>query len=361
MVLVSIIILTYTFAILLIVLPRVETTTQHLEEKIGKDALNKVLLVTKTMQTNLENFQINALQYHKTELRNLTDIFWSTIQAKYNQSRPENIGSILQERGEELKESLTLFYNTNKNIMTSDELKHAIINFVNIFRYDHGSGYFFIHEKTTVIKHPIYPEFKGKDFADIEDKNGVKFVQAFYTLCKQNGSGIVHYQWKHAKTKEIEDKVTYVFTFEPFDWIIGTSGSVRELQNTLKKEAISFTKTVRYGHDNYFFISGYDNKIIAHPFIKPGTDFSTVKDVKGQLIVPPIIKIARETGAGFTRYWWKNNPDLSEPHKKLTFSKNFPNWKMVISTGTSLKDIQQEIDKQKSALIKQLRKIIQKT
>ena len=361
MVLVSIIILTYTFAILLIVLPKVETKTQYLEEKIGKAALDKVLLVTKNMQTNLENFQINALQYHKTELQDLTDIFWSTIQTKYNQSRPENIGSILEARGKELKESLMLFYNTNKNIMTSDELKHAIINFVHIFRYDHGSGYFFIHEQTTVIEHPIYPEFKGINFANIEDKNGVKFVQTFYDLCRQNGSGIVHYQWKHAKTKAIEDKITYVFTFEPFNWIIGTSGSVKALQDTLKNEAISLVKTIRYGNNNYFFINDYDNKIIAHPFIKPGTDSSAVKDFKGHLIVPPMIKIARDKGEGFTRYWWNNNPDEAEPYEKLTFSKNFPNWKMVISTGTSIRDIQKEVDKQKSALIKQLRKIIQNT
>jgi len=66
------------------------------------------------MQANLDIFQKTALQYHETELRNLTEAFWSIAQTKYKQSRPENIGSILQERGNDLKNNLNSFYQKTK-------------------------------------------------------------------------------------------------------------------------------------------------------------------------------------------------------------------------------------------------------
>ncbi len=360
MLMVSAIILTYTCALLLIVLPQVESSTCSLEEKNSKEVLNKVLLIAKNMHLDLENFKKHALQYHETELRNLTDAFWSIVETKYEQSRPENIGSILQARGKKFQKDLLRFYNKNKTVMSTEELKQAIINYVNIFRYDNGSGYFFIHKQTTVVEHPIYPEFKGRDFADIKDQNGVYFVREFYERCRKNGSGIVHYQWKHAETQQTEDKVAYVFTFEPFDWIIGTSASIRALQNSLKDEVIYLANTIRYGRDNYFFINGYDYRVIAHPYIKKDTDYSEERDVNGTLIVPPMVNQARKNGQGFTRYQRKD-PKGNSTFEKLTFSKDFPDWQMVISTGSSIDDIRKEIDKRKSELIEQLRRIMSTT
>jgi len=361
MLMVSAITLAYTLALLLIILPRVDTSTQALEEKNAKEILNKIVLFTKNMQANLDIFQKTALQYHETELRNLTEAFWSIAQTKYKQSRPENIGSILQERGNDLKNNLNSFYQKNKGTMSTEELKQAIINYVNIYRYDIGSGYFFIHAQTTVVEHPINPDFKGKDFAHLHDQNGVYFVQEFYKLCQLNSSGTLHYQWQHAQTKVTEDKVAYVFAFEPFDWIIGTSASINYLQETLKDEVIYLANKIRYDKNNYFFINGYDHKIIAHPYIKKGSDFSTIKDSHGTLLVPPIVKTARENGEGFTRYWWKKTPDKDETFEKMAFSKDFPNWKMIISTGIYIDDIQKEVDKRKAELIEQLRTIMKET
>jgi len=358
---VSVIILAYTFAILLIVLPNVEKTTQSLEEKIGKEVLDKVTLITRNMQADLVSFQENALQYHKRELKNLTDSFWSIVQTKYEQARPENIGSILQERGEALKNDLTLFYNKNKNTMSSEELKQAIINYVNISSSDEGSGYFFIHSGTTVVEHPLYPAFKGKDFAHLQDPQGIFFIREFQDICKRDGSGILRYQWKHAKTKVMEDKVAFVFTFEPFDWIIGTSASINNLQEGLKNEVIYLANKIRYDGDNYFFINGYDYTVIAHPHIAKGTDFSKVIDTRGELIVPPMVKTARDQGEGYTQYWWKKKFDSDESFEKLAFSKDFPDWQMVISIGMYIDDIQKEVEKRKAELIAQLRQIMLKT
>jgi len=355
------VILTYTLSLLLIVLPIAENSTQALEEKNGKEVLNKVVLLTNNMQTDLEDFQEYALQSHKEGLKNLTNTFWSLVQAKYEQSHSDNIGSVLEERGGALEKNLAAFYAANKDVMNPEELKQAIINYVNIFRYDDGSGYFFIHKQTTVVAHPIHPEFRGKDFSHIKDPNGVSFVLDFQKVCEQNGSGLVRYQWEHAQTKEIGDKIAYVFTFEPFGWIIGTTASIGDLQERLKEEVILLANKIRFGHNNYFFINGYDHKVIAHPYLEKGTDFSNRKDSHGKLFVPAMVKMARENGEGFTRYWWTKDPSLEGTFEKLTFSKDFPDWEMVINTGIYIDGIQREVEKRKTVLIAQLRGIMQKT
>jgi len=74
-----------------------------------------------------------------------------------------------------------------------------------------------------------------------------------------------------------------------------------------------------------------------------------------------MIAVAREHGEGYTRYWWKKEINKDETFEKLTFSKDFPNWRMVISTGTYIDDIKEEVERRKAELIEQLRQIMERT
>jgi signal transduction histidine kinase len=74
-----------------------------------------------------------------------------------------------------------------------------------------------------------------------------------------------------------------------------------------------------------------------------------------------MIKIAREKGEGFHRYWWKKNNDDDTPYEKLTYAKNFPDWNMVIGTGVYIDDIEKEVAKRKKELMYQLQEIIKTT
>lgn len=125
-------------------------------------------------------------------------------------------------------------------------------------------------------------------------------------------------------------------------------------------EVINLIDKLSYGDKNYYYISNYKNVLISHPYLQ-GKDFSNIKDKKGNLIVPPMVKIAREKGEGFYSYWWKKNKQDNTPYQKLTFSKNFPAWKIVIGTGVYIDDIDKEVQRRKKELISQLQNIIQTT
>ena len=362
MIVVSGVIVIYTLAILAFVVPKIDSSIQSLEEKNAKEILNKVVTITQNVSKDLKSFKKDSLQKHKDELKHLTDTVWSIIQTKYEQSKPENLHTILKDRGEMFKKNLIHFYNTNKDKMTQTQMKEAIKNYTKIYRHDSlNTGYFWINDfNATMIMHPIKTSLNGKNLWNFQDPNGVYLFRDFALTCKDNGSGIVKYQWNNPDSGKIEDKISYVFTFEPFGWIFGTGEYYSVLKDKFQNEVINIVNKLRYADNNYFYISNYNNILISHPSLQD-VDMSTVKDIKGNLIIPPMVKIAKEKGEGFYSYWWKKNKKDNTPYEKLTFTKNFPDWNMIIGTGVYIDDIETEVIKRKKELIKQLQQIIKTT
>jgi signal transduction histidine kinase len=356
----SAIILIYMAIISFFILPKASGIIKNLEEEKAKVVLSKVVTLSNNVAINLQNYKLSSEEFYKNKLKDLTQVALSIVKTKYEESKPENIGIMLKLKGDEFKKNLLKFYNKNKNKMSKQQLKQAIKDYVNIHRYDNNTGYFFINKGTTTILHPIKPSLNGKDAKNLKDKDGVYFIRKFAMICDDIGSGIVKYKWENPKSGKIEEKISYVFKFEPFNWIIGTGEYYSVLNQKLKNEVIELVNKLRYDNNNYFFISNYQSKLISHPYLQ-GKDFSKIKDKKGHLVIPPLVKIAREKGEGFYSYWWPKNNSDPKPYQKLTFAKDFPNWKMVINTGVYIDDIDKEIQRRKDELIQHLQRIIKAT
>ncbi len=125
-----------------------------------------------------------------------------------------------------------------------------------------------------------------------------------------------------------------------------------------KRSALEELRTFRYGKGDYVWVSDYKSTLISHPDPElHKADFSNVRDTNGNLIVPPMVKVARERGEGYTSYWWRRLGG-EKPVEKLTYSRNFPEWEWVIGTGVYIDDVEDEIAKRKKSLIKELRQIL---
>ncbi len=128
-----------------------------------------------------------------------------------------------------------------------------------------------------------------------------------------------------------------------------------------KKIALSEMRKFRYGRDDYVWVSDYNSVLISHPDPKlHQADFSKVKDIYGNLIVPPMVTVAREKGEGYTSYWWRRL-DENEPIEKLTYSRNFTPWHWVIGTGLYIDDVKQEVARRQAKMIEELRALLKKT
>ena len=121
-----------------------------------------------------------------------------------------------------------------------------------------------------------------------------------------------------------------------------------------KKRAIELIQSIRYGNQDYLLIADFNSVLIAHPDPNlHNADFSSVKDVYGNLIIPPMVAVARTKGEGFTSYWWKRL-EMIAPTEKLTYSTLFAPWSWVYGTGVYIDDIVEEVKRRKRELVDEL-------
>ncbi len=125
---------------------------------------------------------------------------YTTVKRFHDESR--NVEKLKQRKHDELKKVLDAvytqalhFYEKNKDSMERAELELAIADMVAGARYD-GSNYIWINDMTPVmIMHPTSPALNGKDLTGFKDPAGTFLFNEMVAVCKQDGEGVVSYQW----------------------------------------------------------------------------------------------------------------------------------------------------------------------
>jgi diguanylate cyclase (GGDEF)-like protein len=358
--LITLIVAAYTGVMLFYVSPKIEDRTTSLEEKTGKAHLQEIATVVESSAKELKSYHNNSIKVHKQELKNITDVAFTLVEKLYESSLSEAVKDHIFTEVNTFRNNLTTFYQQSRNSQSAQDIQEFIKGFVKLYRYDRGTGYFFINQGTRCVLHPIKPAMDGMDLVDLKDSDGKYFIRDFVQLVKSKKEGFISYKWLNPSSNQIEEKITYIFYFAPFDWIIGTGAYLEEIKRQKQKEAIDYVANLRYEKNEYFYISNYDSVLISHPSLQ-GRDMSNVRDPEGILIVPPLVQIARKKGEGFHSYSWVKLDGNNQLYKKLTFAKHIPNWEWIIGTGLYLDSVESQVETKKIELVKNLRKILTTT
>jgi len=127
-----------------------------------------------------------------------------------------------------------------------------------------------------------------------------------------------------------------------------------------KKKVLEELRTLQYGNKDYIYVSNLKSVFLSHPDpTSDGADFSAVRDIKGGLIIPPMIEIAQRDGEGYHSYWWKRLQG-EEPKGKIAYCRLIPEWEWVVGTGVYIDDIEDEAMRRKGDEIDQLRLTLRK-
>jgi methyl-accepting chemotaxis protein len=104
-------------------------------------------------------------------------------------------------------------------------------------RYDDGRGYFFIFDDSMVVAHPTIPASTSVE--DFKDADGRHLFAEMAQAVKQAGeSAFIDYRWKHASSEELENKRSYVRSFEPWGWYIGTGTYIADINDMFIEKLI---------------------------------------------------------------------------------------------------------------------------
>jgi PAS domain S-box-containing protein len=115
---------------------------------------------------------------------------------------------------------------------------------------------------------------------------------------------------------------------------------------------------IRFGNDGYFWVADYHARNLAHPDPNVmGSDFSAIRDIKGDRFVPAMVALARTQGAGFYSYWWRRL-GRKGPSEKISYVTSIPELRWVIGAGVYMDDIEQETGRRFDAFLDDLRRTL---
>jgi len=107
---------------------------------------------------------------------------------------------------------------------------------IKVMTYGESSqDYYWINDShPRMILHPFRPDLEGEDLSGFQDPDGVYLFNEFVQVCSQEGAGYVPYRWQYYDdTTRIEPKLSYVASFEPWGWIIGTGVYINDVNSTV--------------------------------------------------------------------------------------------------------------------------------
>ncbi|WP_353572905.1 cache domain-containing protein [Candidatus Albibeggiatoa sp. nov. BB20] len=125
--------------------------------------------------------------------------------------------------------------------------KQKIADLLTAYHYDLGetkNNYLFvIDENGETVRNPAFPELNGQNILNIKDATGNYFIHDFMHILQQKSEGFVKYYWaKPEYPHKVSEKLTFVKTFEPFNWVISTGIylediGIQDMQAALEREA----------------------------------------------------------------------------------------------------------------------------
>ncbi|MCW5692346.1 MAG: cache domain-containing protein [Pseudolabrys sp.] len=106
--------------------------------------------------------------------------------------------------------------------MTEEQARKAAGDALTSMRFQ-GDNYFFVTgmDMSNVLN-PGNPKMVGKDMSQFKDASGRYFVQEMVKVAREQGAGVVDYDWAKPGTDKPIPKTSYIKLFAPWGWIIGT-------------------------------------------------------------------------------------------------------------------------------------------
>lgn len=103
-------------------------------------------------------------------------------------------------------------------------------------------------------------------------------------------------------------------------------------------------RSLRYGKNDYFFITDLTPKLLMHP-IKPELEQEPMADFKdpgGTYLFREFARVCKESGAGFVPYMWPK-PGHKDPVPKISYVKLYEPWGWIIGSGVYIDNVKADM------------------
>lgn len=124
-----------------------------------------------------------------------------------------------------------------------DAMQH-VVRIVRETKIGKGGHFWIIDTKPSMVIHPIYQDLNGKDLSDYKNPEGRKIFVEMLSLAREKKNGFLQYMWANPGENKAVNKLSYVKSFEPWGWVIGTDVYLDEIRSYVHSVAL---KMALYG------------------------------------------------------------------------------------------------------------------
>ena len=306
-----------------------------LTDNYNKEAKDKLQLVSLHVENEYESitfFKEKYMERRKKELENIVNIGMGVIKHNYS------------------------LYKSGK--ISEKEAKALTIASLRDFTFDDGIGYVWLNDTAKplphLIMHPLNPELENivlndPKFYSVAGTNQ-HLLQAFVDVCRTNGEGFVEYIWPKPRTDSLTfdyKKISYVRSFRPWGWIIGTGAYLDDIDADTQKRldavldelrnSLSKTTIIESG---YLFIFSGDCKMLVHPNLPQKTDLSSyINGLTGNKLIADLMEASKEIDKPIVYSWIKTQNEGVAGIMKSSYVNYFEPLDWYICSSVSINEI----------------------
>lgn len=207
----------------------------------------------------------------------------------------------------------------------------------------------YVHEDSTMVSRDMY---------NLKDQNGKPFVQWMIRKARGTGQcGWVHYKWCKPGATVPSWKSSYIkLTRAPSGtfYIVGCGIFDMKMERDFAREAVDDAINLIVSHgrealttlsdpaseyiykDNYVYVLDTLGNMLVNPGSPDlvGQNQMKLKDIKGKVFIPELIRVAVDKGYGWVDYYW-TKPSSTQAVPKTAFVKSVTAWgeTFVVASG----------------------------
>lgn len=127
---------------------------------------------------------------------------------------------------------LSHFYQlAQDNQLSTEDAQRQAVSVIESMNYNDGDYFFILNQDTISIAHGGQPNIKGTDFSNTQTESGDRVFQRMAQLATQtNTANFFTYEWDKPGSTGLQPKDSYVRSFSPWHWVIGTGVYVDDIE-----------------------------------------------------------------------------------------------------------------------------------
>lgn len=244
----------------------------------------------------------------------------------------------------------TKLYDRYKDSMPQQELQTLIKETLRSMVHEHNDSYIFIVGMDGIEQlNTDRPKMEQTNVIGIRSPDGRYVIREMINLIKSQNEGFLDYLWTKpgGKGKSYEKK-SYIKSFEPYKWLIGTGAYYGTVKTQAQKTVLKRLSKINPGKDNYVFAGTYDGLILLGP--GKGQNTLNIEDPDGIKIIQELIATAK-SGGGFLTYTAPSVDPRYKSYKKLSYCTAIPGWQWYIGSGMDINSLEKKLDENKAHLL----------